>query len=94
LAWAFKLALTVVLVHLCSREMSELSGIRTFLMVTVWALVFLTVVPTVRSILEPDPMAGLPGELQQRFHEGPTAISGLAGLLLILCLTLYSVRSQ
>jgi O-antigen ligase len=94
LAWAFKLGLSVLLVHLCSREVSKLSGIDSFLKFTIWALVVLTVVPTLRSILEPDPMAGLPGELQQRFHEGPTAISGLAGLLLVLCLTLYSTRRR
>lgn len=94
LAWAFKLALVVVLVHLCAHELSEVQGIRTFLGVTCAALVVLTVIPTIRSLTEADPLADPTGELQQRFHEGPTAISGLAGLLLVLCLTLYPPKKR
>ena len=90
LAWAFKLGLVVLLVHLCTRQLADVKSIRAFLGTTIGALIVLTVIPTIRSLIEPDPLADPTGELQQRFHEGPTAISGLAGLMLILCLTLYS----
>lgn len=96
LAWAFKLGLVVVVVHLCSHEMSDLDGVRAFLNTMLWALVLLILLPTVRSIFEPDPLAGSTrGALEFRFlHEAPTEISALAGLLLILCLTLYAARRQ
>lgn len=95
LAWAFKLALTVVIVHICAREMSGLGGIRSFLNTTLWALLLLIVLPTLRSIFEPDPSGEYgTGALEQRFHEAPTAISALAGLLLIVCLTLYSSKRR
>src|SRR5579885_1184972 len=97
LAWAFKLVLAVIIVHLCSYEMSELNGIRCFLNVTLWGVLLLVLLPTVRSILEPDPVAGAnpTGGLELRFlHETPTEISALAGLLLILCLTLYIPKQR
>ncbi len=96
LAWAFKLGLVVLVVHLCSREMSEVAGIRAFLAAILWGLVLLVLLPTVRSIFEPDPLAGsTQGALEFRFlHEAPTEISALAGLLLILCLTLYPAKKQ
>jgi O-antigen ligase len=96
LAWAFKLGLVVLVVHLCSREMSEVAGIRAFLSTVLWGLVLLVALPTVRSIFEPDPLAGATrGALEFRFlHEAPTEISALSGLLLILCLTLYPAKRQ
>jgi O-antigen ligase len=96
LAWAFKLALVVLVVHLCSQEMSKVAGIRAFLNTVLWALVLLILLPTVRSIFEPDPLAGSTrGALEFRFlHEAPTEISALSGLLLVLCLTLYSAKRQ
>ena len=93
LAWGFKLGLVVVVLHLCSQEISELDDIRSFLAVTVWALVFLTLLPTLRSIFVADPLGEYGNRaLEQRFREAPTGISSLAGLLVILCLTLYSPR--
>ena len=91
LAWAFKLTLVVLVVHICSQQISELDDLRSFINVTIWAFVFLTVLPTLRSIFVPDPTGEYgSGALEQRFREAPTGISGIAGLLAILCLMIYS----
>ncbi len=91
LAWAFKLALVVLVVHICSQQISQLGDLRSFINVTIWAFVFLTVLPTLRSIFVPDPTGEYgSGALEQRFREAPTGISGIAGLLAVLCLMVYS----
>ena len=90
LAWAFKLALVVLVVHICSQQMDGIDDLRSFLNVTIWGFVVLTLAPTLRSIFEADPKGEYgTGALEQRFREAPTAISGIAGLLTILCLMLY-----
>jgi len=91
LAWAFKLGLVAVVLHVCSQEIAGLEDLKSFLKITVWAFVILTLVPTLRSIFIPDPKGEYgSGELEQRFREAPTEISGIAGLLVIMCLMLYS----
>jgi hypothetical protein len=91
LAWAFKLILVVLVVHICSQQISGMDGLRDFLNVTVCGFVVLVLVPTLRSIFEGDPLGEYgSGALEQRFREAPTAISAIAGLLAILCLMLYS----
>jgi len=90
LAWAFKLTLVVVVVHICSQQISNVEDLRAFMNVTIWAFVFLTVVPTLRSVLVPDPTGQYgSGALEQRFREAPTEISGIAGLIAVLCLMVY-----
>ena len=91
LAWAFKLGLIVVVVHVCSREMTEIEDMRKFLYVTIFAFVFLTVLPTLRSLFEADPLGEYGSrDLEQRFREAPTELSAIAGLLVLLCLMVYS----
>lgn len=91
LAWGFKLGLVVVVIHICSREMSDIEDIRKFLNITIFAFIFLTVLPTLRSLFEADPLGDYgTRDLEQRFREAPTGISSLAGLLVILCLMVYS----
>jgi O-antigen ligase len=90
-AWAFKLALVVLVVHICSQQISGMDDLRDFLKITVCGFFILVLAPTLRSIFEPDPLGTYgSGALEQRFREAPTAISGIAGLLAILCLMLYS----
>ncbi len=91
LAWAFKLTLVVLVVHICSQQIAGIADLRAFINVTIWAFVFLTLVPTLRSIFVPDPTGEYgSGALEQRFREAPTGISGIAGLLAVLCLMVYS----
>jgi exopolysaccharide production protein ExoQ len=90
LAWAFKLVMVVLVVHICAQQISGIQDLRSFLTVTIWAFVFLTLVPTFRSLFESDPTGEYgTGQLEQRFREAPTEISGIAGLLAILCIMLY-----
>jgi O-antigen ligase len=91
LAWAFKLGLVAVVIHVCSREMTEIEDMRKFLYVTIFGFVFLTVLPTLRSLFEADPLGDYGSrDLEQRFREAPTELSAIAGLLVILCLMVYS----
>jgi exopolysaccharide production protein ExoQ len=91
LSWAFKLTLVVLVVHICAQHISELGDLRAFISVTIWGFVFLTLLPTLRSIFVPDPTGEYGSRaLEQRFREAPTEISGIAGLLAILCLMVYS----
>jgi hypothetical protein len=95
LAWAFKLALVVVVVHICYQQISGMEELRDFLNITVCGFFILVLAPTLRSIFEADPLGEYgSGALEQRFREAPTAISGIAGLLAILCLMLYSPRKR
>jgi O-antigen ligase len=95
LAWAFKLTLVVVVLHICAQQIEGIGELRQFLSVTVWGFLLLTLAPTLRSIFEPDPLGEYgSGALEQRFREAPTAISGIAGLVSILCLMLYSPRKR
>ncbi len=90
-AWAFKLALVVVVVHLCYQQLAGMDDLRDFLNVTVCGFLILVLVPTFRSLFETDPLGEYgSGPLEQRFREAPTEISAIAGLLAILCLMLYS----
>jgi hypothetical protein len=91
LAWAFKLSLVVVVVHICFQEISGLEDLRDFLNITVCGFFILVLAPTLRSIFEKDPLGEYgSGALEQRFREAPTEISAIAGLLAILCLMLYA----
>jgi hypothetical protein len=90
-AWAFKLVLVVLVIHICFQQMTDMRELRDFLNVTVWGFLILVLVPTLRSIFEADPLGEYgSGALEQRFREAPTAISGIAGFLAILCLMLYT----
>jgi len=90
-AWAFKLTLVVLVMHICFQQINGMAELRDFLNITVFGFFVLVLAPTLRSIFEADPLGEYgSGALEQRFREAPTAISGIAGLLAILCLMLYS----
>jgi len=91
LAWAFKLTLVVLVMHITLQQIAGMDELRDFLNITVCGFFILVLAPTLRSIFEADPLGEYgSGALEQRFREAPTAISGIAGLLAILCLMLYS----
>src|SRR5208283_2366280 len=90
-AWAFKLALVVLVVHICHQQISGMDDLRDFLNITVCGFFILVLAPTLRSVFEKDPLGEYgSGALEQRFREAPTEISAIAGLLAILCLMLYA----
>lgn len=89
-AWSFKLLLVVAVVHVCAKQFTNERQIRGFLIATTVAMFFLVVAPTVRSMFGTDPSSDFgAGELEQRFREGSTGISGIAGTLAMICLMLY-----
>jgi hypothetical protein len=91
LAWAFKLTLVVLVMHISFQQIAGMDELRDFLNITVCGFFILVLAPTLRSIFEADPLGEYgSGALEQRFREAPTAISGIAGLLAILCLMLYA----
>lgn len=83
-AWAFKLGLVIVLLHLCSAYISGPRDINSFLRVTFWALAFLLVYWVIQgdgahSFFDED------GRLVRS-----NGLSATAGTLLMLSFTLYS----
>lgn len=90
LAWSFKLLLVVAVVHVCAKQFTDDKQIRGFLIATTIAMFFLVAAPTIRSMFGTDPSSDFgTGELEQRFREGSTGISGIAGTLAMICLMLY-----
>ncbi|MFY9912429.1 MAG: O-antigen ligase family protein [Candidatus Sulfotelmatobacter sp.] len=89
LVWAFKLALTVLILVLCSIRISDLRDTVSFLRFSTFAFLFV--------VLEPVIIAAMRGEMFD--EEGrmstivsPNALSPNAGALLLLVLILYSRR--
>ena len=90
LAWSFKLMLVVAVVHVCAKQFTNDKQIHGFLIATTIAMFFLVAAPTLRSMFGSDPSSDFgAGELEQRFREGSTGISGIAGTLAMICLMLY-----
>lgn len=89
-AWSFKLLLVVAVVHVCAKQFVDEKHIRGFLIATTVGMFFLVAAPTLRSMFSIDPSSDFgSGELEQRFREGSTGISGIAGTLAMICLMLY-----
>lgn len=88
LAWAFKLALVVLVIQLLSSQIKGYDDLRSFLRVTLWAYAFLAIVPTLQSFLNPDQAFGEGGRLGGIL--APDEQSVLSGILVLLLLSLYS----
>ena len=85
-AWAFKLVLVILLLHLCSSYLKDLHDVDSFLRITFWALAFLLVYWVIQgdganSFFDED------GRLVRS-----NGLSATAGTLLMLSFTLYSSR--
>jgi exopolysaccharide production protein ExoQ len=83
-AWALKLGLVILLLHLCSAYITDLRDIDSFLRLTFWALTFLVIYWVFQ------------GNGTEHFFDeqgrliGADGLSATAGTLLLLCLTLFS----
>jgi hypothetical protein len=91
LAWAFKLSLVVVLLLACSAVMHDLDDIKAFLWSNLWAYVVVAVLPVVRAFADASTTfeGGRLNELAS-----PTGLSLSAGTLVLLSLTLNSLRNR
>jgi O-antigen ligase len=91
LAWAFKLLLAVLLLLLCSATMHDLDDIEAFFWANFWGFALATVIRIGRAFIDPS-TAFEGGRLTESI--GPPSLSLLAGTLLLLALTLNSLRKR
>lgn len=85
-AWALKLCLVILLVHLCSAYIHDLHDIDAYLRLTFWAMAFLVV----HWVIQGDGTNRFFNE-EGRLY-GSNGLSASAGTLIILGLALYSTR--
>jgi O-antigen ligase len=91
LAWAFKLLLIILLLVMCSSQISRPEDLRLFLIATLWGFAFLAIEPVIRASFGPGAM----------YEEGrlgnvisPTGLSAVAGTLFLLSLTVGSAMRK
>jgi O-Antigen ligase len=85
-AWALKLCVVIMLVHLCSAYINDLHDLDGFLRLTFWALAFLVI----HWVIQGDGTHRFFNE-EGRLY-GSNGLSASAGTLIVLGLTLYSAR--
>ncbi len=85
LAWIVKLFLAIALLAACNYEIKNTDDLRSFLVVTQWALVFMIALPMIRLVSNPDTLAT--GRLYD-VGTAPTVLSVDAGLVVLCSLTL------
>lgn len=85
--WAFKLCLVIGVLGLCSSLIRHEDRLATFLRTTFWGCSFLIVAEACRAFA--DPSAAFEGG---RFGQSPTGLSVVAGIVLVLSLTLHSLK--
>jgi O-antigen ligase len=90
LAWVFKLFLVAFLLLLCSGTMHDLDDIEAFLWANFWGFVIMTVVPVARAFADPSTAFDEDG----RLSASANGLSLIAGTLVLLALTLNSVRKR
>lgn len=90
-AWAFKLLLVTLLLQFGASMLGGLADIVTFLKVTLWAFVILTIVPAVEALSDSSTaFEGVGG----RLNASPDALSLTAASLLLLSVILYSIEKK
>ena len=92
LAWAFKLLLVVVLLLLCSGTMHDLNDVESFFWSNFWGFLIVAAVPVARAFA--DPSAAFTGGRLNEALASPTGLSSCAGTLVLLSLTLNSLRNR
>ena len=92
LAWAFKLFLVALLLLLCSATIHDLNDIESFYWSNLWGFFVLAVVPVVRAFVNP---SGAFGAFEKgRLSASSNGLSLIAGTLVLLALTLNSLRKR
>lgn len=88
-AWGLKLLVTALLLQLCANLIQDLDDIVTFLKVTAWAYLVLSLVPVVEAFLDPaGPFEG------GRLNADPDWLSPVGGILMLLALILSSLEKK
>ncbi len=91
LVWALKLAIVVLLLQLFAAAVERTEDLMGLLYAMLAGLSVIVVMRIVRAILSPEPLF-LGGRLNE--YASPTGLSALAGILLLLSLTLYAIRRR
>jgi O-antigen ligase len=90
-AWAFKMVLVLLLLHLSASMLGSIADIVTFLKVSLWGFFVLTVVPAVQAFSDPSSaFEGVGG----RLNASPDALTLTAAVLLLLSVILYSIEKR
>lgn len=89
LVWGFKLSLVALLLVVCGLEIRDFPNVVTFLRFTFWAYVIVVLQPVIVAV-----MSGEMFDEEGRMSTivSPNALSPNAGALLLMALTLYSLR--
>src|SRR5580704_2180678 len=87
--WGFKLVLVVLLLQLCGSLMQSHDDVVAFLKATLWAFVFLTIVPVLTAFSNP-----ATAFFEGRLNATPDLLSPLAASLLLLAMTLYTIEKK
>lgn len=91
IAWAAKLTIAVLLLGTCLATENGLEDIVSFLWATFWGFVLLSIIPMVQAINSPTAGFTEAGRLSMVSTNG---VSAVAGTLVLLALTLYSLRRR
>lgn len=89
--WAFKLVLVVSLLQLSASTMLKVEDILTFLKVTLWAFLILTLIPA--AVAFSDPATAFEG-VGGRLNAGPDALTLTASSLMLLSTILFSIEKR
>jgi O-Antigen ligase len=89
-AWAFKLSLIVLLLHMLLRSMRSVADVHAFFRSTFWGFLALTVIPVLIALASP----GGPFERGRNESISPNGVSEISGVLLLVSLVLYSYERR
>lgn len=87
--WGFKLLLVILLLELCGSLMQSLDDVVGFLKATMWALLFLTIIPVLTAFSNP-----ATAFFEGRLNGNPDLLSPTAASLLLVAMTLYSIEKK
>ncbi|HTZ98138.1 MAG TPA: O-antigen ligase family protein [Terriglobales bacterium] len=89
LAWSVKLVLVVTLLQLISTLIEDIGDILTFVKVTAFAFIFLSILPVYYATQDPDGFW-----YEGRLNADPDLLSPLAAALMLMSLLLYSATKK
>ena len=90
-AWAFKLGLIVLMLHMACSVMDKLEDIVVFLKFTLWAFVILAILPTAMALSDPRTAFGGVGG---RLDAGPDATTMTAAALMLMSVIMFSLEKK
>lgn len=90
--WAIKLCLAILVLCLCAWGMRDISDVRELFRTIFWAFLALGVAPLLQVFIDPSLLFARAGRLGGEF--GPTGISTIGGVIIILSLMIYFIEGR